>query len=364
MDATVRFARRHLGLAWPNPSVGALIVRFEPEGPRVVGRGVTARGGRPHAERQAIAAAGALARGATLYVTLEPCAHHGKTPPCAEAVVEAGIARVVTAMEDPDSRVAGKGHAYLRRHGVEVVLGVGRAEAERGMAGFLTRMRRGRPRVTLKLAVSADGMIGKDGVPNFAVSCEAARGLVHVMRAEADAIAVGGATAAIDDPMLDVRLPGMADTSPVRVVFDTRGRLALESRLVQSARQVPVVWVTTTGAGRTRIEQMHAAGVDPLLVPTAPDGHLDLIQALNSLSWKGIGGLLVEGGAVFGEALMARDLVDEISILRSPVVVGARGVPAPAGLRPVLEGRDDRFTLESRRAIGTDEHIRYRRLGR
>ena len=364
MDAAVRFARRHLGLAWPNPSVGALVVRHEPEGSIVVGRGVTARGGRPHAERQAIAAAGERARGATLYVTLEPCAHHGRTPPCAEAVIEAGITRVVTAIEDPDSRVAGKGHAMLRRHGIEVVVGVGKAAAERGMAGFLTRMRRGRPRVTLKLAVSADGMIGRRDVPNVPISCEAARGLVHVMRAETDAIAVGAATAAIDDPMLTVRLPGMEDTSPVRVVFDTRGRLEPTSRLVASAREVPVVWVTTTVAGRARIEAMHAAGVEPLMVPTAPDGHLDLIQALNSLAWKGIGSLLVEGGAVLGEALLARDLVDEISVLRSPVVIGADGVPAPAGLKPVLDGRDERFELESRRPIGTDDHRRYRRKGR
>jgi diaminohydroxyphosphoribosylaminopyrimidine deaminase/5-amino-6-(5-phosphoribosylamino)uracil reductase len=364
MDAAIRFARRHLGVAWPNPSVGALVVRHDADGPKVVGRGVTARGGRPHAERQALAEAGEAARGATLYVTLEPCAHHGRTPPCAEAVLEHGIARVVTAMEDPDSRVAGKGHALLRRNGVEVVLGVGREAADRAMAGYFTRMRRGRPRVTLKLAVSADGMIGRADTPRLPITGAEVRDYVHVLRAETDAVAVGVSTALVDDPELTVRLPGMETTSPVRVVFDSRARLPLASKLVASAGVVPVVAVVSEAAPRARVEALREAGVEVLAVPAAPDGHLDLLQALTSLSWKGFGSLLVEGGSALGEAFMARDLVDEIVLVTSGTPVGEGGVRAPASIARLMAGWDDRFDCIARRPIGPDRLVRFRRRGR
>ncbi|MBT9290031.1 bifunctional diaminohydroxyphosphoribosylaminopyrimidine deaminase/5-amino-6-(5-phosphoribosylamino)uracil reductase RibD [Prosthecodimorpha staleyi] len=365
MDAAVRMGRRHLGLTRPNPSVGAVVVRAGPDGPEVVGRGTTAHGGRPHAERIALAEAGERARGATLYVTLEPCSQHGKpTPGCAEAILEAGIARVVTAQEDPDSRVAGRGHAMLRAAGVEVVVGVGAAEAERGLANHFTRMRRGRPRMILKLAVSADGMIGRRGVAKVPVTGDAARAYAQVLRSEVDAVMVGIGTALVDDPDLTVRLPGMEGASPARIVVDSHARLPLESRLVRSAGQVPVHLLTTEKAPRSRIEALRAAGVDIVMVPMAPDGHVDLVKGLTSLSWKGIPSVLVEGGSDLAEALLSADLVDEVALFRSSAVIGASGVAAPASLEGLESGRDGRYQPIDRRRIGEDRLVTYRRLGR
>ena len=210
MAAALAFGRRNLGLCAPNPSVGALIVR---DGV-VVGRGVTSPGGRPHAERKALAEAGEGAAGATLYVTLEPCSHHGRTPPCAEAIVAAGVARVVSAIEDPDPRVAGRGHALLREAGVEVVVGIGAAQAHRDHLGHILRVTAGRPMVTLKLARTADGFAaGDEHDPRLAITGEAANLRVQVMRAMHDAIMVGVGTALGDDPLLTVRLPGAEATS-------------------------------------------------------------------------------------------------------------------------------------------------------
>lgn len=365
MDAAIRMGRRHLGLTRPNPSVGAVVVRPGPDGPEVVGRGTTARGGRPHAERIALAEAGEKARGATLYVTLEPCSQHGKpTPGCAEAILEAGIARVVTAQEDPDSRVAGRGHAMLRAAGVEVVVGVGAAEAERGLANHFTRMRRGRPRIILKLAVSADDKVGRRDRAKLPITGEPARAYAQVLRSEVDGVMVGIGTVLVDDPDLTVRLPGMAASSPGRIVVDSRARLPLDSRLVRSAREVPVTLVAGEAAPRPRVEALRAAGVEVLIVPAAPDGHVDLVKALTSLSWKGVPSVLVEGGSELAEALIERDLVDEIALFRSATIVGPDGVPAPRALGPIETGRDSRYEAADRRRIGDDRLVVYRRLGR
>lgn len=365
MDAAIRLGRRHLGLTRPNPSVGAILVRFEADGPKVVGRGTTARGGRPHAERIALEEAGERARGATLYVTLEPCSKHGKpTPGCAEAILEHGVARVVTATVDPDSRVAGRGHAMLRAAGVEVIVGVGEKDAERGLANHFTRMRRGRPRVILKLAVSADGMVGRPDVGRVPITAEAARAFAQVMRSEVDGIMVGIGTALIDDPELTVRLPGMESTSPPRIVVDSRARLPLSSKLVGSVDRVPLTLITTEQAPRARVEALRAAGVEILMVPAAPSGHVDIVKGLTSLSWQGVPSVLVEGGSRLAADLLAHDLVDELVVFRSDVVVGEGGVRAPAALADIQANRDDRFEAVAQRRIGADRLAVWRRRGR
>ncbi|MBY3035890.1 bifunctional diaminohydroxyphosphoribosylaminopyrimidine deaminase/5-amino-6-(5-phosphoribosylamino)uracil reductase RibD [Rhizobium laguerreae] len=241
MAAAIRLSRWHLGRTATNPSVGCLIVR---DGV-IVGRAVTALGGHPHAETQALAEAGALARGATAYVTLEPCSHHGKTPPCSEALIAYGVARVVISVADPDPRVSGRGIAMLREAGIEVDTGVLEAEGRHSLAAYLTRQTKNRPYVTLKLAVSADGMIGREGAGQVAITGPEARAQVQALRAETDAILVGIGTAITDDPLLTVRTPGLESQSPIRIVLDPSLALPLTSKLVETARQVPVIVVAS-----------------------------------------------------------------------------------------------------------------------
>ncbi|MBW8786572.1 MAG: bifunctional diaminohydroxyphosphoribosylaminopyrimidine deaminase/5-amino-6-(5-phosphoribosylamino)uracil reductase RibD [Rhizobium leguminosarum] len=239
MAAAIRLSRWHLGRTATNPSVGCLIVR---DGV-IVGRAVTALSGRPHAETQALAEAGALARGATAYVTLEPCSHHGKTPPCSEALIAYGVARVVISVTDPDPRVSGRGIAMLREAGIEVDAGVLEAEGRQSLAAYLTRQTKNRPYVTVKLAVSADGMIGREGEGQVAITGPEARAQVQALRAETDAILVGIGTAIADDPLLTVRTPGLQPQSPIRIVLDPFLALPLTSKLVETAREVPVIVV-------------------------------------------------------------------------------------------------------------------------
>ncbi|MEP4753955.1 MAG: bifunctional diaminohydroxyphosphoribosylaminopyrimidine deaminase/5-amino-6-(5-phosphoribosylamino)uracil reductase RibD, partial [Nitratireductor sp.] len=241
MAAAIRLSRRNLGLTATNPSVGTLIVADQGEVPVIVGRGVTARGGRPHAETEALAEAGERARGASAYVTLEPCAHHGRTPPCASALIAAGIRRVVGASSDPDPRVSGKGYAMLRAAGVEVVEAVLAERAGEVMAGYLMRSMKKRPEVILKLAVSSNGMIGRAGQGQVPITGPVARAQVHLMRAEADAVLIGIGTAIADDPELTCRLPGLEDRSPVRIVLDSGARLPVTSKLVAQAARVPLL---------------------------------------------------------------------------------------------------------------------------
>ncbi|MEB3047339.1 bifunctional diaminohydroxyphosphoribosylaminopyrimidine deaminase/5-amino-6-(5-phosphoribosylamino)uracil reductase RibD [Rhizobium mulingense] len=241
MAAAIRLSRRHLGRTATNPSVGCLIVKNG----IIVGQAVTALGGRPHAEPQALAEAGEAARGATAYVTLEPCSHHGKTPPCAEALIAYGVARVVISVTDPDPRVSGRGISMLRDAGIEVDAGVLEAEGRRSLAGYLTRQTKSRPYVTLKLAVSADGMIGRAGEGQVAITGAESRAEVQALRAETDAILVGIGTAISDDPLLTVRTLGMEAQSPIRIVLDPSLALPLTSKLVATAREVPVILVAS-----------------------------------------------------------------------------------------------------------------------
>jgi diaminohydroxyphosphoribosylaminopyrimidine deaminase/5-amino-6-(5-phosphoribosylamino)uracil reductase len=296
----------------------------------IVGRGWTQPGGRPHAEPVALARAGEAARGATLYVTLEPCSHVGKSPPCADAIIAAGIARVVSAIEDPNPEVAGQGHARLRAAGIAVDIGLGAAEAAHDHAGHFRRVRDKRPHVILKLAVSSDDKIAAYGHKPVSISGEAAKARVHLLRAQCDAILVGIGTVLTDDPLLTCRLPGMAARSPVRVVLDRALRIPGTSRLVHSARETPL-WVMTSNLSEAHAAmKLGAASAQVMRVATttAPPPGLDLLAVLHTLAEKGITRLLVEGGARVASSFVAAGLVDEIWLLRGPDPVGADGVPA------------------------------------
>ncbi|MBB5754753.1 bifunctional diaminohydroxyphosphoribosylaminopyrimidine deaminase/5-amino-6-(5-phosphoribosylamino)uracil reductase RibD [Prosthecomicrobium pneumaticum] len=358
MAAALRYGRRHLGHTFPNPAVGALVVRFEEGEPVIVARGATAPGGRPHAERIALAAAGEAARGATLYVTLEPCAHQGVTPPCTEAVIAAGVGRVVTALEDPDPRVGGRGHAMIRDAGIPLVTGVLAEEARRAHAGHILRVTAGRPHITLKLAVSADGMIGRANSERLIVSGREAFDRVQAMRAESDAIMVGIGTALVDNPRLNVRLPGLAARSPVRVVLDSRARLPLSSLLVTTAREIPLWLVVGPEAPAESVSALEAAGVRILRVGGGSGG-TDIEAVFRALGEAGITRILVEGGAKIASSLVAAGLADEVILIRAPVVIGADGVRALAGRALSAVERSPRFRLVEEYRLGEDRLLRY-----
>jgi diaminohydroxyphosphoribosylaminopyrimidine deaminase/5-amino-6-(5-phosphoribosylamino)uracil reductase len=332
MAAAIALGDAARGTTWPNPAVGALAVHFEDGRPVIVGRGWTSPGGRPHAEPQALAMAGEAARGATLYVSLEPCAHFGKTPPCADAIVKAGIARVVCAVGDPDPRTAGAGFAKLEAAGIKVVRDVLRAEGLRSHAGHIRRIQDGRPHVMLKLAVSADGKAGLPGPKPAVITGAEARARVHMLRAMNDAIMVGIGTALADNPELTCRLPGLAHRSPVRVVLDRELKLPLTSRLVRDARAVPLWVIAGEGADADRERALTGSGAEVLHVKLGTDGRLDLPSALRLLAARGITRLMVEGGPMLAAALVEADLVDEAAVFQSKVQLGADALPALAGL--------------------------------
>jgi diaminohydroxyphosphoribosylaminopyrimidine deaminase / 5-amino-6-(5-phosphoribosylamino)uracil reductase len=345
MGLALGLGRRGLGRTSPNPAVGALVVLFRDSGPIIVGRGWTRPGGRPHAETEALAHAGAAARGAVLYVSLEPCCHDGRTPPCTDAIIAAGIGTVVSAIEDPNPEVAGEGHAKLRAAGIEVRVGVMAEEAARVHAGHFRRIRDGRPHVTLKLAVSADGKVGRalpapqrgDPVSTgsrrgpVAVTGERARDRVHLMRAMNDAVLIGIGTALADDPALTCRLPGMSDRSPIRVVLDSDLRMPLGSQLVQTARNVPL-WVVSPASAADRQRALREAGVDVIHAESSARGRLDPCVVLRLLAQRDVTRLMIEGGPTVAAAWIAADLVDEIALFRSPLEIGPDGVEALEGL--------------------------------
>ncbi|MGM4928316.1 bifunctional diaminohydroxyphosphoribosylaminopyrimidine deaminase/5-amino-6-(5-phosphoribosylamino)uracil reductase RibD [Tardiphaga sp. 619_E2_N8_5] len=326
MQLALTLGRRGQGRTWPNPAVGAVIVK---DGV-IIGRGWTQPGGRPHAEPVALAQAGEATRGATLYVTLEPCSHFGKSPPCADAIVAAGIARVVAAIEDPNPDVAGQGHARLRAAGIRVDVGLCAEQAARDHAGHFRRIRDKRPHVVLKLAVSPDDKIAAAGHKPVAVTGEMVRSRVHLLRAQCDAVLVGMGTVIADDPELTCRLPGMMKRSPVRVVLDRALRISGNSRLVHSARTTPL-WVMTSSLSEAPAAMaLGAAGTQVLRVPTttAPPPGLDLLAVLHSLSEKGITKLLVEGGSKVASSFVAAGLVDEVWLFRGPKEIGEGGIAA------------------------------------
>lgn len=354
MAAAIRLSRRNLGLTATNPSVGTLIVR---DGV-IVGRGITAIGGRPHAERQALAQAGERARGATAYVTLEPCAHHGRTPPCAEGLIQAGISRVVGAANDPDPRVSGKGYAMLRAAGIAVVERVLAAEAADLMAGYLTRSLKKRPEVILKLAVSADGMIGRRGEGQVAITGAVARAQVHRLRAESDAILVGIGTALADDPELTCRLAGLESRSPARIVLDARLRLPSSSKLALSARQVPVLLAARADADAMRRSALAAQGVGFLAVEMN-EGCIALPELLEDLGAQGYMTLMVEGGAETARQFLSEGLVDRIALFSAPVTIGDGGVASPLTAATIPAN----FTPLRQARFGDDVYNEYVRQG-
>ncbi|MDQ0395098.1 bifunctional diaminohydroxyphosphoribosylaminopyrimidine deaminase/5-amino-6-(5-phosphoribosylamino)uracil reductase RibD [Labrys monachus] len=325
MRAALALGRRGLGNTWPNPAVGCVIVRREGGHDVVVGRGWTQPGGRPHAETQALAEAGPLAKGATAYVTLEPCSHYGRTGPCADALARAGVARIVGALRDPDPRVGGRGFDMLVRYGLDVTEGVLADEAYQAHVGHITRVVFGRPAVTVKIAVSADGKLAGPGGAPVRITGPEASARVHMMRAQSDAIAVGVGTVLADDPRLTVRLPGLEERSPIRIVFDSNLRLPPASKLVRGARDVPLWVIARSDAPAAAERILTDAGVEVMRVgPDAVSGRpsLDLGEALRLLGTRGITRLLVEAGPRLAASLIEADLVEEFVQFCSPAPIG------------------------------------------
>jgi diaminohydroxyphosphoribosylaminopyrimidine deaminase/5-amino-6-(5-phosphoribosylamino)uracil reductase len=349
MRAAIALARRGLGTCWPNPSVGCVIVR---DG-RIVGQGVTAPGGRPHAETQALAMAGNAARGATVYVSLEPCSHHGQTPPCADALVAAGVARVVVGAGDPDPRVSGGGLARLRAAGIEVVEGVLAQAAGEVLAGFASRIRAGRPLVTLKLASTLDGRIATQAGESQWITDTPARKAAHALRGQHDAVLVGVGTVAADDPDLTCRIRGYAARPNVRVVMDTHLRMPLTCRLVATAAEVPVWVLHAPTADAARIEAMTQAGVRCIAVAPGSAG-VDAAAALAALGEAGLTRVLAEGGASIAAALLRGGLVDQLAWFHAPGVLGGDGFPAVQAMGITALAGLHRFHRVASRAVGAD----------
>jgi diaminohydroxyphosphoribosylaminopyrimidine deaminase / 5-amino-6-(5-phosphoribosylamino)uracil reductase len=347
MALAFTLGRRGLGNTWPNPTVGAVIVKDNV----IVGRGWTQPGGRPHAEVEALRHAKKAAQGATLYVTLEPCAHQGKTPPCADAIIKAGIARVVSALEDPNPEVAGKGHARLRDKGVTVDVGRGEEEARRVHAGHIMRVTDNRPFVTLKLAVSADGKAGLAGRKPVTITGEAARTRVFQMRAENDAIMVGIGTVLSDNPQLTCRLPGMFERSPVRVVLDATLKLPLSTSVVATVRETPT-WVITSAKPSAIAEEILQQRGCKVFRVSDTGGKLDFDDVLKVLAGEGITRLMVEGGPKLAGAMAAAGLVDELALLRGATTIGADGIDALDGLP--LDGFTGQLQARGRETLGPD----------
>ncbi len=357
MELALALGRRTLGQTWPNPAVGCIVVK---DGV-IVGRGWTAPGGRPHGEPQALARAGAAARGATVYVTLEPCSHHGKTPPCADALIAAGVARVVSALEDPNPEVAGQGHARLRGAGIVVDVGLCADEARRAHAGHIRRITSGRPHVTLKLAVSADGKIGAADRKPVAITGEAARTRVHLQRAHNDAILIGIGTALADDPELTCRLPGMARQSPVRVVLDRHLGLPASAKLARSARSTPL-WLFAEGSGEPAKAALLRAGGAEIISVAADQRGLDLHAVLEELGRRGITRLMVEGGARVAASFVEADLVDEAWLFTSKKIIGSDGVPALNGIPLSDITQSPRFRERASEELAEDHLSVYERV--
>jgi diaminohydroxyphosphoribosylaminopyrimidine deaminase/5-amino-6-(5-phosphoribosylamino)uracil reductase len=350
MDAALNLGSRSLGVAAPNPAVGAILVK---DG-AVVGRGATAPGGRPHAERILIDQAGEGARGATLYVTLEPCSHFGVSPPCIDAIIAAGVTRVVSAMEDPNPLVAGQGHAQLRAAGIAVSVGVGAAQAERDHWGHILRVTAGRPFVTLKLAETADGFaFGDSHDARLRITGPIADLRVQIMRSTHESIMVGIETALADDPALTVRLPGV-DRKPLRVVLDTHLRLPERSRLVATAGEIPTLVIAGTAAHSEWARRLKDLGVMIERVPLDAEGHVDVHQSLRALATRGITRVFSEGGPRVAARLIALKLADTVALITADKPLGRPGVPAlDAQARAALQDRS-RYELLETMAYGSD----------
>ncbi|MDP2697867.1 bifunctional diaminohydroxyphosphoribosylaminopyrimidine deaminase/5-amino-6-(5-phosphoribosylamino)uracil reductase RibD [Thalassospira sp.] len=322
MRVALSLSKRGLGIVWPNPSVGCVIIR----GGEIVGRGWTQKGGRPHAERMALAMAGDRASGASVYVTLEPCSHHGVTPPCARGLIEAGVGRVVSALEDPDPRVAGRGHQMLRDAGIRVDVGLMDDEARRINAGFLSRITQNRPLVTLKLAATLDGRSALANGQSQWITGAQARNRGHMLRATHDAILVGADTVLADDPDLTCRIAGIEDRSPVRIILDRTGKVGTECKLVQTATQTPT-WLVTSDENTDICRNRFANSKAEVIAATCDANHLDLKDVLHRLADKGVTRILIESGGRLAAGFIRAGLVDRIVHFSAPGFIGAEGLP-------------------------------------
>ena len=326
MAAAIRLAHRHIGETAENPSVGALIVSCD--GKTIIGHGVTAIGGRPHAETQALQMAGENARGSTVYVTLEPCSHYGKTPPCANALINAGVKRVVISLCDPDKRVSGRGIKMLEDAGIIVGTGLLADYAFEGLSAYLANRKLSRPEVTLKMAISADAGIGLLGKRNVSISNVISHSVSHMMRAENDAIMVGSNTVITDDPELDCRLPGLEKRSPVRVVVDRRLAIDVNCRVVETARLLPTWVIVGKHADQTKIAAFEKKGVN-IFVLDDRNGLIEPKDILAVLFDKHISSILLEGGTRLAYTFLDKQYVDKIVLFRSTIELGKNRIPAP-----------------------------------
>ncbi len=353
MRVALTLGRRGMGRVWPNPAVGCVIVKDD----RVIARGWTQDTGRPHAETHALAQAGAAARGATAYVTLEPCAHTGKTPPCAQALIEAGLSRVVVALQDPDPRVAGRGLEMLRGAGVDVTLGVLKDEAQADHIGFLNRITKARPMVTLKLAMSMDGRIALSNGQSQWITGPQARRAVHALRASHDAVLVGAGTARADAPSLTVRDLGVTH-QPVRVVVSSGLDLPQSGPLFETCDEAPVWMICGQGTSDEAQSAWRAAGAQ---VMVAEQEQVEITAALELLGREGITRVFCEGGGKLAASLLQAGLVDRLMVFSAGLALGA---DARAGVGPLgLTDLDvvPRFQLHSQRRIGADAISEWRR---
>ena len=348
MRLALTLGQRGLGWVWPNPAVGCVIVK---DG-RVIGRGWTQPTGRPHAEIHALEQASEAARGATVYVTLEPCAHHGKSGPCAEALVKAGVKRVVSAVTDPDPRVRGKGHAILREAGILVTEDVLKNEASADHAGFFLRTTAGRPLVTLKLASSLDGRIATQKGDSRWITGAEARRSVHLMRAQHDAILVGRNTVLADDPDLTVRNIGLDALSPVRVVLDSQLQTSSDAKVVRTADRVPLWLCHKTGV--TNASGLLSGAVEGIACDADTSDRLVMADVLRKLAGKGITRLMVEGGGQVAASLLNSNLVDHIVLYSAGVAIGSEGLPNLATMGISALSGAPRFEREDVSAIGKD----------
>ncbi len=353
MRLALVLGRRGLGRVWPNPAVGCVIVKDN----RVLGRGWTKDGGRPHAETIALAQAGAAARGATVYVTLEPCAHTGKTPPCATALIDAGVSRIVVALQDPDPRVAGRGLKMLRKAGIEVNVGTLEAEARADQIGFLSRVTNGRPMVTLKLAMSVDGKIALGNGQSKWITGSQARRAVHAMRASHDAVMVGAGTTRADAPSLTVRGLGV-DRQPVRLVVSSRLDLPVNGPLFETCEEAPVWLICGASASAEAQSAWRDAGAEVL--STEAD-QVQIEAALRLLADAGLTRVFCEGGGQLAASLLRADLVDRLVVFTAGVALGADGLPGLGALGLTELDSAARFKLNEQRRIGDDLLTEWRR---
>ena len=334
LNAAIQLGNDHIGRTAPNPSVGAIIVRFDGDEAQVVGRGVTGDSGRPHGEVAALRQAGELAKGATCYVSLEPCAHHGKTPPCVEALLYAGIARVVIATEDPDPRVKGRGAAYLRENGITVLENADSIKAERANLGHIKRVQQGRPAVTLKLAVSKDGKIGRRGEGFVKITNDLSRRAVHAMRARSDTVLVGIGTILADDPDLTCRLPGMESWSKPRLILDTKAQTPLDAKLFDKIDDVPVHIVVGAEADESKVIALEERGAGLIRMENVGK-ELVLESLLMRLAEEGMTNLFVEGGQQVASAFLDAGFVDRVFLFHGQEELGDDGT-----IPSLTEGRD------------------------